>query len=73
MINTLKIYEILQSAQIEEPRAKAIYMDAKPRILETVPVVETLQGKTVWEGEVFTLTHPKAKKGYAWVSQDGER
>lgn len=40
--------------------------------LETVPVVETFQGKTVWEGEVevFVLTHPKAKKGYAWAAGD---
>lgn len=38
--------------------------------LETVPVIERFQGKTVWEGEVevFALTgHPKASKGYAWA------
>jgi hypothetical protein len=37
--------------------------------VETVPVLETFQGKTVWEGEVevFDLVgHPKAKRGYAW-------
>lgn len=37
--------------------------------VETVPVIERFQGKTVWEGEVevFTLiNHPKASRGYAW-------
>jgi len=38
--------------------------------VETVPVIERFQGKTVWEGEVevFALSgHPKATKGYAWA------
>ena len=38
--------------------------------VETVPVRETFQGKTVWEGqvEVFNLlNHPKAKRCYAWA------
>jgi hypothetical protein len=37
--------------------------------IESVPVKETFQGKTVWEGivEVFELVeHPKALKVYAW-------
>lgn len=37
--------------------------------VESVPVKETFQGKTVWEGivEVFDLVgHPKAPKVYAW-------
>ena len=37
--------------------------------VETVPVVETFQGKTVWEGEVevFDLhDHPTASRIYAW-------
>jgi len=37
--------------------------------VESVPVKETFQGKTVWEGivEVFELVgHPKAPKVYAW-------
>jgi hypothetical protein len=37
--------------------------------VESVPVKETFQGKTVWEGivEVFELRgHPKAPKVYAW-------
>ena len=38
---------------------------------QSVPVKETLGGKTVWEGvvHVFDLTgHPKAKRAYAWSS-----
>jgi len=38
--------------------------------VETVPVKELFQGKTVWEGlvEVFHLHgHPKAEKAYAWT------
>lgn len=37
--------------------------------IESVPVKEIFQGKTVWEGivEVFELIgHPKATKLYAW-------
>ena len=38
--------------------------------IESVPVKETFQGKTVWDGvvEVFELIgHPKAPKVYAWA------
>ncbi|MBI3664041.1 MAG: hypothetical protein HY234_13445 [Acidobacteria bacterium] len=38
--------------------------------VESVPVKETFQGKTVWEGvvEVFDLRgHPKATRAYAWA------
>lgn len=38
--------------------------------VESVPIKETFQGKTVWEGivEVFELIgHPKASKVYAWA------
>jgi hypothetical protein len=37
--------------------------------VESVPVKETFQGKTVWEGivEVFELRgHPKTERIYAW-------
>ena len=37
--------------------------------LESVPVTETFQGRTLWHGtvEVSTLCrHPKAKRGYPW-------
>lgn len=42
---------------------------AEARHVESVPVKETFQGATVWEGivEVFELRgHPKADKVYAW-------
>lgn len=36
--------------------------------LESVPVKETHEGATVWEGEVqvFAVEHPKATRVYAW-------
>lgn len=40
------------------------------RHVESVPIKETFQGKTVWEGvvEVFELIgHPQAPKVYAWA------
>jgi len=40
------------------------------RHVQSVPIKETSQGKTVWEGivEVFELHgHPKAPKVYAWA------
>jgi hypothetical protein len=43
--------------------------------VETVPVIETFQGETVWEGEVEvfeTRDHPKAKRIYAWGHVTGE-
>ena len=45
------------------------------RHIESVPVKEVFQGKTVWEGvvEVFELVgHPRAHRAYAWA-HDGER
>jgi hypothetical protein len=39
------------------------------RHVESVPIEEMFQGRTVWEGavEVFELIgHPKASKVYAW-------
>jgi hypothetical protein len=45
------------------------------KYLETVPVMETFKGETVWQGEVevFELSgHPKAKKAYAWGHATGE-
>ncbi|MFZ0632524.1 MAG: hypothetical protein WA399_14200 [Acidobacteriaceae bacterium] len=42
---------------------------AKARHVHSVPVTETFQGKTVWDGivEVFDLTgHPQANRIYAW-------
>jgi hypothetical protein len=42
--------------------------------VESVPIKEVFQGKTVWEGivEVFDLkNHPKAKRLYAWAYDTG--
>jgi hypothetical protein len=42
--------------------------------VESVPIKETHNGKTVWEGivEVFDLKdHPKAKRLYAWAYDTG--
>jgi len=47
----------------------------KPTHVETVPVTETFQGQTVWEGdvEVFDLeNHPKANRVYAWSHLAGD-
>jgi len=40
--------------------------------VESVPIKETFQGRTVWEGivEVFELRgHPQASRAYAWTHQ----
>ena len=45
---------------------------AKATHVESVPVKETHQGQTVWEGvvEVFELQgHAKATHAYAWISE----
>jgi hypothetical protein len=42
----------------------------KAKHKESVPVKETFQGQTVWDGivEVFEIKgHPKADKAYAWA------
>jgi len=38
-------------------------------VVEAVPVKETFQGKTVWEGTVHVLDlegYPKVTRAYAW-------
>jgi hypothetical protein len=43
---------------------------AESKHVETVPVVETFNGQTVWEGEVEVfdlLDHPTASRIYAWA------
>ena len=45
------------------------------RHIESVPIKETFQGRTVWEGivEVFELiSHPTAPKAYAWAYDTGD-
>lgn len=44
---------------------------ADAKHLESVPVTETFDGRTVWQGivEVFELRdHPKASLAYAWAN-----
>ena len=43
--------------------------------VESVPVREVFQGKTVWEGdvEVFRIRgHPQATRAYAWTYADDD-
>jgi hypothetical protein len=43
----------------------------KATLAQSVPVLETFEGQTVWEGvvHVFDLAgHPKATRAYAWSS-----
>lgn len=39
--------------------------------VETVPVKETHEGQTVWEGEVevFEIDHPRTSRVYAWAHE----
>jgi hypothetical protein len=42
--------------------------------IKTVPVVETFQGQTVWDGdvEVFRVNHAKTDTAYAWAASEGK-
>lgn len=43
--------------------------------VESIPVTETFEGKTVWDGEVqvfFLIGHPKAQRAYAWSHEADE-
>jgi hypothetical protein len=49
--------------------------DSEATRVEIVPVKETFQGQTVWEGdvEVFDLAdHLKASRPYAWSHETGD-
>ena len=41
---------------------------------ETVPILETFQGKTVWDGdvEVFKVNHAETDTAYAWSTAEGK-
>ena len=41
----------------------------EPKHVETVPIKETHEGQTVWEGEVevFDIDHPQTSRVYAWA------
>jgi hypothetical protein len=56
--------------ELQESIRRSHGVEAK--YVESVPVKETFQGKTVWEGvvEVFELVgHPKAPRIYAWAEE----
>jgi hypothetical protein len=61
---------------IEELQAAILNLhECESQYVETVPVVETFQGETVWQGEVEVFDirgHPKAKRAYAWGHITGE-
>jgi hypothetical protein len=43
--------------------------------VESVPIKETFNGQTVWEGEVEVFNvrgHPKAKRCYAWAHAEDD-
>lgn len=72
MASSLNNLRLLQIAIRLEHQCDAVHH-------ETVPVHETIDGKTIWKGdvEVFHLNgHPEAKRCYAWWHDqkgDGER
>lgn len=39
--------------------------------VETVPIKETHEGQTIWEGEVevFEIEHPQTSRVYAWAHE----
>lgn len=49
--------------------------DCGANYLETVPVEEVFEGRTIWQGEVevFDLyNHPKARVCYGWSHREGK-
>ena len=61
---------------IEELQAALLNLHGvTSQYVETVPVTETFQGETVWQGEVEVFDirgHPKAQRAYAWGHATGE-
>ena len=57
------------SAQLAAERATG----SRVTHLESVPVIETFRGKTVWQGmvEVFTVATPPPDRAYAWAVESG--
>lgn len=53
------------SAQLAVERATGSAVEH----LESVPVVETFRGKTLWQGivEVFRVTKPPPERAYGWA------
>jgi hypothetical protein len=61
---------MMSAAYVRELQEVILHLHGvESKHVESVPVKETFQGKTVWDGvvEVFELRgHPKAKKVYGW-------
>jgi hypothetical protein len=55
---------------------RAVEMTAKKPVvhLESVAIVETFNGKTVWEGmvEVFAVANPPPSRAYGWAVKSGK-
>jgi len=72
MANNLNYLALLQAAIRQTHNCEAVHC-------QTVPVHETIDGKTIWQGEVevFDLDgHAEAKKCFAWSHHEkgrGER
>lgn len=50
-------------------------LNADSTWVESVPVQEVCEGRTIWQGpvEVFTLSnHPKAQRCFAWSRKDAK-
>ena len=58
------------SAQLAVERATG----SKVTHLESVPIVETFRGQTVWEGmvEVFSVATPPPARAYGWAVEGAE-
>ena len=44
--------------------------------VETVPVVEEFEGRTMWDGEVSVFKvagHPQTDTAYAWADRSGDK
>jgi hypothetical protein len=61
----------MEVSTIELKRAVEAQHACTATFIQTVPVKETFEGETVWDGVVHVFTihgHPKAKCAYAWSS-----
>ncbi len=62
---------VMDASVTELKRAVEAQHGCKATVFQSVPIKETFDRNTVWEGvvHVFSLTgHPTAKRAYAWSS-----
>lgn len=69
---------LIEASHSELKQAIEFQHGGTATLAQSVPVKETFEGKTVWEGvvHVFDLAdHPKATRAYAWSYElpDGKR